>query len=99
MRSERARQLLTELMPRLLEALAKTANPDAAFARFNEFLARLPAGVQLFSLFHAYPTLLDLVAEIMGDAPRLDRKSVVWGKSVSVRVDLGGRGIIKNKTN
>src|SRR3546814_7178108 len=27
----------------------------------------------------------------------LDRKSVVWGKSVSVRVDLGGRGIITKK--
>src|SRR3546814_14995978 len=26
-----------------------------------------------------------------------DRKSVVWGKSVSVRVDLGGRRIIKQK--
>src|SRR3546814_15801738 len=28
----------------------------------------------------------------------IDRKSVVWGKSVSVRVDLGGRRIIKKKT-
>src|SRR3546814_19404569 len=27
----------------------------------------------------------------------LDRKSVVWGKSVSVRIDLGGRRIIKKK--
>src|SRR3546814_13446070 len=27
-----------------------------------------------------------------------DRKSVVWGTSVSVRVDLGGRRIIKKKT-
>src|SRR3546814_13855805 len=26
-----------------------------------------------------------------------DRKSVVWGKGVSGRVDLGGRGIIKNR--
>src|SRR3546814_12966840 len=26
-----------------------------------------------------------------------DRKSVVWGKSVSVRVDLGGRRIMKKK--
>src|SRR3546814_20253152 len=26
-----------------------------------------------------------------------DRKRVVWGKSVSVRVDLGGRRIIKKK--
>src|SRR3546814_12104459 len=31
-----------------------------------------------------------------GDKTR-DRKSVVWGKSVSVRVDLGGRRIIKKK--
>src|SRR3546814_16501070 len=30
---------------------------------------------------------------------RTDRKSVVSGKSVSVRVDLGGRSLIKNKTN
>src|SRR3546814_20277331 len=29
----------------------------------------------------------------------IDRKSVVMGKSVSVRVDLGGRGILKKKTN
>src|SRR3546814_15093452 len=29
--------------------------------------------------------------------PRLDRKSVVEGKSVSVGVDLGGRRIIKKK--
>src|SRR3546814_18399918 len=28
-----------------------------------------------------------------------DRKSVVWGKSVSVRVDLGGRRIINKKKN
>src|SRR3546814_19453181 len=32
---------------------------------------------------------------------RLDqaRKSVVWGKSVSVRVDLGGRRLLKKKKN
>src|SRR3546814_5830164 len=28
-----------------------------------------------------------------------DRKSVVWGKSVSVRVDLGGRRVIKKKSS
>src|SRR3546814_3899335 len=32
-----------------------------------------------------------------GHRGRGDRKSVVKGKSVSVRVDLGGRGIIKKK--
>ena len=70
-RSERARQILTELMPRLLEAFANTASPDTAFARFDEFIAGLPAGVQLFSLFHANPALLDMVADIMGGAPRI----------------------------
>src|SRR3546814_20617822 len=32
-----------------------------------------------------------------GSIPEGDRKSVVWGKSVSVRVDLGGRGSINKK--
>src|SRR3546814_18164623 len=31
------------------------------------------------------------------EPPSIDRKSVVLGKSVSVRVDLGGRRIIKKK--
>src|SRR3546814_17998537 len=30
---------------------------------------------------------------------RSDRKSVVWGKGVSVRVDLGGGRVIKKKKN
>src|SRR3546814_19356287 len=30
-------------------------------------------------------------------ARKIDRKGVVWGKSVSVRVDIGGRRIIKKK--
>ena len=71
MRSARAREMLTVLMPKLLSALAGTANPDTAFNKFDEFLAKLPAGLQLFSLFYANPTLLELVAEIMGTAPRL----------------------------
>jgi glutamate-ammonia-ligase adenylyltransferase len=70
-RSERARQLLTELMPRLLKALADTATPDDAFQRFDNFLSGLPSGVQLFSLFQAHPLLLDMVCEILGGAPRL----------------------------
>jgi glutamate-ammonia-ligase adenylyltransferase len=70
-RSTRARELLTELMPALLAALAHTPQPDAAFTRFDAFLSGLPAGVQLFSLLHANPELLKLMAEIMGGAPLL----------------------------
>ena len=70
-RSTRARQILTELMPNLLEALGKTPAPNAALVKFDEFLAGLPAGVQLFSLLHANPQLLELLAQIMGGAPAL----------------------------
>ncbi len=70
-RTERARQILTELMPAILGAFAGTPDPDGAFGRFDDFVARLPGGVQLFSMFHANPLLLQLVAEIMGGAPKL----------------------------
>jgi glutamate-ammonia-ligase adenylyltransferase len=70
-RSARARELLTELMPRLLQALAATADPDMAMRRFDAFLQALPAGVQIFSLLYSNPSVLDLIAEIMGSAPPL----------------------------
>lgn len=70
-RTERARELLTELMPHLLKAFGSTPNADYAFLRFDAFLSRLPAGVQLFSLLRSHTELLDLLAEIMGGAPRL----------------------------
>src|SRR3546814_13543981 len=41
--------------------------------------------------------LADRIAAAPADLA--DRKSVVSGKSVSVRVDLGGRRILKQKTN
>jgi len=67
----RARELLTELMPGLLKELGATAAPDQALLNFDLFLANLPAGVQLFSLFKANPALLELLATIMGSAPGL----------------------------
>lgn len=70
-RSGRARELLTELTPALLSALAKTPAPDSALMNFDDFLGKLPAGVGLFSLFVANPWLLELVAEIMGIAPQM----------------------------
>ena len=71
LQSDRARQLLTELMPVILNAFGHTPNPDFAFGKFDDALSRLPVGVQLISLFHANPDLLLLVAEVMGSAPRL----------------------------
>jgi len=71
MRSQRARELLTKLIPAILKALSGAADPDVAFAQFDRFLSNLPSGVQLFSLFLARPHFLDLLAKIVGSAPRL----------------------------
>jgi glutamate-ammonia-ligase adenylyltransferase len=71
MRGERARELLTKLIPTILQALAAAADPDGAFRQFDLFLSNLPSGVQLFSLFLARPQFLRLLARIVGAAPRL----------------------------
>jgi glutamate-ammonia-ligase adenylyltransferase len=70
-RSAEARERLTELTPALLEAFGKTRRADEALMHFDEFLAGLPAGIQLFSLLQSNPALLKLLATIMGAAPRL----------------------------
>ena len=70
-RSARARELLTELIPTVLETLSTTNDPDAALLRFDDFLRTLPAGVHILSLFTNNPALLGLLARIMGSAPRL----------------------------
>jgi glutamate-ammonia-ligase adenylyltransferase len=70
-RSQRAREILTEFVPELLRVFGATAHPDLAVLRFDQFLSLLPAGVQLFSLFHANPGLFSLVADIMAEAPLL----------------------------
>ncbi|MCW3476495.1 bifunctional [glutamine synthetase] adenylyltransferase/[glutamine synthetase]-adenylyl-L-tyrosine phosphorylase [Limobrevibacterium gyesilva] len=71
LRSLRARELMNTVLPRLLVALSRQAQPDAAFARFDAFLGRLPAGVQLLSLFQRNPSLMDRVAAVLGASPSL----------------------------
>jgi len=70
-RSARAREILTRLQPVLLHKLAEARNPDNGFMRFDRFLATLPAGVQIFSLFQSNPHLLNLLVDIINTAPRL----------------------------
>jgi glutamate-ammonia-ligase adenylyltransferase len=71
LRSERARELMARLLPALLDALARQPQPDAAFARCDQFLARLPAGVPILSLFERHPALIERLAAILGAAPSL----------------------------
>ncbi|MCV0396212.1 MAG: bifunctional [glutamine synthetase] adenylyltransferase/[glutamine synthetase]-adenylyl-L-tyrosine phosphorylase [Rhizobiaceae bacterium] len=70
-RSSEARERLTELTPALLKTFGETKRADEAMLRFDEFVAGLPAGIQLFSLLQNNPSLLKLIATIMAAAPRL----------------------------
>ncbi|MBY0421470.1 MAG: hypothetical protein K2Q06_04140, partial [Parvularculaceae bacterium] len=72
-RTPRARELLTALKPRLLAALARAGDPDAAFAAFDAFLEQLPAGVQVFSIFAAHPEIFDVLVRLLTISPFLGR--------------------------
>jgi len=72
-RSDRAQTIFRRLRPRLLKELAKATNPDEALVALDGFLAGLPAGVQIFALFEANPTLVELIVDIAGSAPALAR--------------------------
>lgn len=69
--SSQARELLTEITPGLLEAIAATGHADETLAAFHRFLAGLPAGIQLFALLKSNPPLLRLLLLILAAAPRL----------------------------
>ena len=70
-RTAAARAHLTELLPALLSTFARTGNADLALQRFDNFLGRLPAVVQLFALLRNHGHLRDLLVQLMASAPRM----------------------------
>lgn len=73
LRSTRAVEIFERLRPDIMVRLQKAGNPSEALVQFDGFLAGLPAGVQLFSLFEANPQLIDLIIDICATAPALAR--------------------------
>lgn len=71
LRSPRASEIFRRLTPEILERMQDAAKPDEALSQFDAFLAALPAGVQLFSLFEANPQLTKLIVDICATAPAL----------------------------
>jgi glutamate-ammonia-ligase adenylyltransferase len=67
----RAREIVTELVPGLLEAFGNASDPDGALLNFDNALQRMPAAVELFSILKNNAELRGLFAEILGTAPRL----------------------------
>lgn len=71
LKTERARRLLGQCLPALLNAYSNSQSPDNALRRLDGFLSTLPSGVQLFSMLQANPSLLSLLARITSSAPAL----------------------------
>ena len=69
--SEAVRVILGEVLEDVVEALGKTPDPDRALARLDAFLSRLPDDLPLFPMLRAHTWLLNLIAVVMGVAPRM----------------------------
>ena len=69
--SERARTIIREILHEIVDAVGKTPDPDRALARMDRFLANLPEDISFFSMLRANTWLLNLIAVVMGSAPRM----------------------------
>src|SRR6202044_2411383 len=91
-RSARAREVLTELTPALLEAFAGSGDADAALAAFDAALARMPACVELMSILRSSHALLELFGDVLGSAPRLAQVIASRPHVLDAAIDPG-RGV------
>jgi glutamate-ammonia-ligase adenylyltransferase len=71
LKSEFARTHLSELVPVLIDHLARAENPDRALTALDRFLAGLHGGARLLSLLRRNSDLVTLLALALGTAPRL----------------------------
>jgi [glutamine synthetase] adenylyltransferase / [glutamine synthetase]-adenylyl-L-tyrosine phosphorylase len=71
LRGEVVRSHLEELLPVLLEHVARTDNPGATLVLFDHFLANLHGAARLLSLLRQNPDLIALTVFVLGIAPRL----------------------------
>ncbi|WP_112663082.1 bifunctional [glutamine synthetase] adenylyltransferase/[glutamine synthetase]-adenylyl-L-tyrosine phosphorylase [Microvirga flavescens] len=69
--SQRAREVLTELVPALLSSLGGTADPDGALAALDSAFGRMPAAAELLTILQSHDRLRLLFADLLGTAPRL----------------------------
>ncbi len=70
-RSRQAQEVLPAVIPKILNRLGFTDNPDSCFYDFDALLRSLPSGVQLLPLLHSRPEVLEILIKIIALAPAL----------------------------
>jgi len=71
LRSPAARRALEDVLPGLVAALGRAADANAAIARLDRILGRLPSAINFFRLVEAQPALARLLGDILCHAPPL----------------------------
>lgn len=71
LRSEAARSAFDAMLPALIDALAKAADPMRALARWESLIVGLPSAINMFRLLEARPGLLDRLLRVLTLAPPL----------------------------
>jgi [glutamine synthetase] adenylyltransferase / [glutamine synthetase]-adenylyl-L-tyrosine phosphorylase len=88
-RSPRAREALTELVPALLEAFSRSGDADSGLAALDAALAGMPAATELFALLKSHEAMLELFADILGGAPRLAQTIAQSPHVLDAAIDRG----------
>jgi glutamate-ammonia-ligase adenylyltransferase len=96
LKGESAQQHLVQLLPTLLEHLARLDNPGAALILFDRFLANLHGGARLLSLLRQNPDLIALVTLVLGIAPRLGDTVARYPQVMDALVDPSFFGPLPN---
>jgi glutamate-ammonia-ligase adenylyltransferase len=71
LRADAARHDLAAIAPAFVVAIARTGNADAAIRAADRFFSALPGSVRLLAALRIHPALVQLLAQILGTAPRL----------------------------
>ncbi|MBV9347675.1 MAG: bifunctional [glutamine synthetase] adenylyltransferase/[glutamine synthetase]-adenylyl-L-tyrosine phosphorylase [Pseudolabrys sp.] len=99
LRGEFVREQLRELLPTLLENLARTENPDASRVLFDRFLGNLHNPSRLLPLLRQNTALIPLIAMIIGTAPRLADTLARYPQVIDALVDPSFFGALPNKAD
>ncbi len=93
-RSARAREVLTELIPALLQAFSGSGDPDAALSAFDAALARMPGAVELLSILRSNTPVRELFGDLFGSAPRLAQVVAARPHVLDAAIDPGRAGAV-----
>jgi glutamate-ammonia-ligase adenylyltransferase len=87
--SARAREVLTELAPALLEAFSASGDADSGLLAFDTALAKIKAAVELFSLLKSNAAMREFFADLLGGAPRLAQVIAQTPHVLDAAIDRG----------